>query len=105
MIERSSFWRTQNVEPLNFSRTTNQSYYFTDYSSAAEGDIVNPLIKRLLKEQRNLTVAGRFLRIFFGPAFQRGQLLFYSIIDAENFGRNAVITHVLAGLRPMRNHI
>ena len=82
---RASFWRTQNVEPLNFSRTTNQSNYFTDYSSAAEGEIVNPLIKSLLKEQRNLTVAGRFLRIFFGPAFQRGQLLFYSIIDAENF--------------------
>ena len=62
---RASFWRTQNIEPLNFSRTTNQSNYFTDYSSAAEGEIVNPLIKSLLKEQRNLTVAGRFFADLF----------------------------------------
>ena len=40
-MNEASFWRTQNVEPLNFSRTTNQSNYFTDYSSAAEGEIVN----------------------------------------------------------------
>ncbi len=82
---RSSFWRAENVEPLNFSRTANRGNYFTDYSSVAEGEIANPLIKSLLKEERNSTVAGRFLRIFFGPALQRGQLLFYSIIDVENF--------------------
>lgn len=82
---RASFWRAENIEPLNFSRTANQGNYFTDYSSTADGEIANPLIKSLLKEQRDAAVAGRFLRIFFGPAFQRGQLLFYQIIDAQTF--------------------
>ena len=82
---RSSFWRAQNMEPLNFSRTANQGNYFTDYSSTADGEIANPLMKSLLDKDGKSAVAGRFLRIFFGPAFQRGQLLFYTIIDAETF--------------------
>ena len=82
---RGGFWRPENEEPTNFRTSANRGNYFTDYSSSVDGNIANPLIRSLVSETRDLPVSKRLLRIFFGPALQRGQLLFYNIIDAENY--------------------
>ena len=80
---RADFWRPENAQPLNFSRSTNRSNYFTDYSSSTTGQIENPMFKALM-EGKIKEQADRYLTIFFGPALQRGQLLFFSIIDAQS---------------------
>ena len=80
---RADFWRPENAQPLNFSRSTNRSNYFTDYSSSTTGQIENPMFKALI-DGRVKEEADRYLTIFFGPALQRGQLLFFSIIDAKS---------------------
>ena len=81
---RGNFWMPQNKQPLNFSRGANRSNYFTDYSSSATGIVENPVVKALVKDG-NPDDAGRYLTIFFGPALQRGELLFYKIVDAHDF--------------------
>jgi len=80
---RADFWRPENAQPLNFSRSTNRSNYFTDYSSSTTGQIENPMFKALI-DGKVKEEADRYLTIFFGPALQRGQLLFFSIIDANS---------------------
>jgi len=77
---KRDFWVTANAEPLNFTRSQNASNYFTDYSSDVEGIIVNPMISSLI--DKNVGEARRFLRVFFGPSLQKGDLLYYQIIDA-----------------------
>lgn len=77
---RRDFWVTANAEPLNFARSQNMSNYFTDYSSDVDGVVVNPMIAALMnKDPRK---ARRFLSVFFGPPLQKGELLYYQIIDA-----------------------
>ena len=81
---RGNFWLPQNAQPLNFNRSANRSNYFTDYSASATGTVENPVVKALMRKG-NLGEAESFLTIFFGPALQRGELLFYRIIDAHEF--------------------
>ena len=81
---RDIFWRPENAQPLNFSRSQNRSNYFQDYSAVSTGEISNPMIKALT-EGNDTTDAVRILKIFFGPSLQRGEILFYKIIDAQNF--------------------
>ena len=76
------FWRPENAQPLNFSRSQNRSNYFQDYSSVASGKVENPMIKALVMGQ-DLSDAERILKIYFGPSLQKGELLFFRVIDAE----------------------
>jgi len=80
--DKNLFWRPENAQPLNFSRTQNRSNYFQDYSAVTSGKIENPLIRSLI-EQEDLSEANRILKIFFGPALQKGELLFFNIVDAD----------------------
>ena len=81
--DKDLFWRPENAQPLNFSRSQNRSNYFQDYSAVASGEIENPMIKSLISG-KDLSDAERILKIFFGPALQKGELLFFSIIDASS---------------------
>lgn len=82
--ERAIFWRAENAQPLNFSRSQNRSNYFQDYSAVSTGEIANPMIKSII-EGGDISDAERMLKIFFGPSLQRGEILFFKIIDAESF--------------------
>ena len=82
--ERGIFWRPENPQPLNFTRSQNRSNYFQDYSSVSTGKVENPMIQSLL-DARELDDASRILKIFFGPSLQRGELLFFSVIDTRTF--------------------
>ena len=73
--DKDLFWRPENAQPLNFSRSQNRSNYFQDYSAVASGEIENPMIKSLISG-KDLSDAERILKIFFGPALQKGELLF-----------------------------
>lgn len=76
------FWRPENAQPLNFSRSQNRSNYFQDYSSVASGEVKNPMIKALVTGE-GLSAAESILKIYFGPSLQKGELLFFRVIDAE----------------------
>ncbi|MDA7771981.1 response regulator [Pseudomonadales bacterium] len=77
---RKGFWLPENAEPLNFKVGQNRSNYFTDYSDSASGDVANPLLRSLMETDVSRRPS-TFLRSFFGPALQRQNLLFYSIVD------------------------
>ena len=79
---RGAFWTPGNSEPLASSSAV-PNYSGDDVTS---GDrIANPVIRGLLGGEDGLREARRFLRIFFGASLQRGQLLFYTIIDTDSF--------------------
>ena len=80
--DKDLFWRPENAQPLNFSRSQNRSNYFQDYSAVASGEIENPMIKSLISG-KDLSEAERILKIYFGPALQKGELLFFSVVDAS----------------------
>ena len=82
--ERGIFWRAENPQPLNFTRSQNRSNYFQDYSAVSTGNVENPMIRSLL-EGTDLSDASRILKIFFGPSLQRGELLFFSVVDTRTF--------------------
>ena len=77
---RRDFWVSANAEPLNFTRSQNASNYFTDYSSDVDGVVVNPMIAALVDNAPRQ--ARKYLTVFFGPPLQKGELLYYQIIDA-----------------------
>ena len=81
--DKDLFWRPENAQPLNFSRSENRANYFQDYSAVATGEIANPMIRSLINGT-DLSEAKNILKIFTGPALQRGELLFFSIINATN---------------------
>ncbi len=81
---RALFWRPENAQPLNFTRSQNRSNYFQDYSAVATGDVANPMIKSLI-ESKDFAEAEQNLKIFFGPSLQRGEILFFNIINARTF--------------------
>jgi len=80
---RKGFWLPENAEPLNFKVGQNRSNYFTDYSDAATGEVANPMLQSLMAREVSKTPS-TYLRSFFGPALQRQNLLFYSIVDATS---------------------
>lgn len=77
------FWLPENPNPLNYQQRNSAGDYLTDLSAAGTGELVNPLIKAILDE--DIQAAQRFLTLFFGPALQRREILFYNIIRANNF--------------------
>lgn len=79
---RRGFWLQENSEPLNFKVGQNRSNYFTDYSDASTGEILNPMLDALLARDGSKTPS-TYLRSFFGPALQRQNLLFYTVIDVS----------------------
>ena len=79
---RRGFWLPENAEPLNFKVGQNRSNYFTDYSDAASGEVANPMLKSLMEREVAKTPS-TYLRSFFGPALQRQNLLFYSVVDVS----------------------
>ena len=81
--ENSFFWRAENAEPLQ-SESVSTGLYSRNMSAITSGQVVNPLIKSLI-DGGDYSDAQRILRIFFGPGLQRGELLFFKIIDANNF--------------------
>ena len=81
--ENSFFWRAENPEPLQ-SESVSTGLYSRNMSAITSGQVVNPLIKSLV-DGGDYKDAQRILRIFFGPGLQRGELLFFKIIDANNF--------------------
>ena len=79
---RRGFWLPENAQPLNFKVGQNRSNYFTDYSDAASGEVANPMLKSLMEREVAKTPS-TYLRSFFGPALQRQNLLFYSVVDVS----------------------
>jgi signal transduction histidine kinase/DNA-binding response OmpR family regulator len=82
--DKGIFWKAENSQPLNFSRSQNRSNYFQDYSAVTTGEVANPMIKSLIDDE-NGVAAERILKIYFGPSLQRGEILFFKIIDTQNF--------------------
>ena len=56
-----------------------------DYADQGMDSIANPIIRGLEESGGGSLEANRLLRIFFGAPLQRGKLLFYTIVRAENF--------------------
>ena len=81
--KKGNFWRAENAEPLNFSINADRTNYFTDYSALATGDVANPFLKAL-GDKNSLGKARRDLNVYFGSALQRGQILFFNIIDTRS---------------------
>ena len=79
---RRGFWLPENAQPLNFKVGQNRSNYFTDYSDAASGEVANPMLMSLMEREVAKTPS-TYLRSFFGPALQRQNLLFYSVVDVS----------------------
>ena len=81
---RGSFWDSKNRAPLDFD-TKRASNYLSGYTTSLEDEILNPLFIALKeKDTRN---QNRFLNIFFGSGLQRGDIYFYSILDANNLNQ------------------
>ena len=81
---RGSFWLSDNENPLDF-RPARASNYLVDQSASLEDRIVNPL--HISFRDKDVNTQTRFLKIFFGPGLQRGELYFYSILDAETLNQ------------------
>jgi len=83
--KNQAFWRAENAEPLTTSASVPLYGSDVDYANSGIDSIANPIIKGLEEKGGESPEANRLLRIFFGAPLQRGRLLFYSIIKAEDF--------------------
>ena len=83
--KNATFWRAENAEPLTTSASVPLYSSDVDYTDQGIDGIANPIIRGLEESGGDSLDANRLLRIFFGAPLQRGKLLFYSIIRAENF--------------------
>jgi len=83
--KNATFWRAENAEPLTTSASVPLYSSDVDYTDQGIDSIANPIIRGLEESGGDSLDANRLLRIFFGAPLQRGKLLFYSIIRAENF--------------------
>ena len=81
---RGSFWLSDNENPLDF-RPARASNYLVDQSASLEDKIINPL--HISFRDKDVNTQTRFLKIFFGPGLQRGELYFYSILDAQSLNQ------------------
>lgn len=81
----ATFWRAENAEPLNASNSVPLYGTDVDYADQDVDSIANPIIRGLEESGSGSLEANRLLRIFFGAPLQRGKLLFYTIVRAENF--------------------
>ncbi|MDB2647029.1 response regulator [Pseudomonadales bacterium] len=81
----ATFWRAENAEPLTASNSVPLYGTDVDYADQDMDSIANPIIRGLEESGSGSLEANRLLRIFFGAPLQRGKLLFYTIIRAENF--------------------
>ncbi len=81
---RGSFWLSDNENPLDF-RPARASNYLVDQSASLEDKIINPLHTSL--RDKDVNTQTRYLKIFFGPGLQRGDLYFYSILDAQSLNQ------------------
>ena len=79
---RTYFWLPENPNPLNFQQTNAAGDYLLDLSAAGTGEVVNPFVQAI--QAGDLAGAQRYLTIFFGPPLQRRDLLFFSIVSANN---------------------
>ena len=52
---RRGFWLQENADPLNFKVGQNRSNYFTDYSDASSGEVVNPMLQSLMVREISKT--------------------------------------------------
>lgn len=85
MGKNETFWRSENAEPLTTSASVPLYSSDVDYTDQGIDSIANPIIRGLEESGGTSVDANRLLRIFFGAPLQRGKLLFYSIVRAENF--------------------
>jgi signal transduction histidine kinase/CheY-like chemotaxis protein len=83
--KNATFWRAENAEPLTTSASVPLYSSDVDYTDQGIDSIANPIIRGLEESGGDSLDANRLLRIFFGAPLQRGKLLFYSIVRAENF--------------------
>ena len=81
---RGSFWLSDNENPLDF-RPARASNYMVDQSASLEDKIINPLHVSL--RDKDVNTQTRYFKIFFGPGLQRGDLFFYSILDAQSLNQ------------------
>ena len=81
---RGSFWDSKNRAPLDFD-TKRASNYLSGYTTSLEDEILNPLFIAL--KEKNTRAQNRYLNIFFGSGLQRGDIYFYSILDANNLNQ------------------
>ena len=81
----ATFWRAENAEPLTASNSVPLYGTDVDYADQDVDSIANPIIRGLEESGSGSLEANRLLRIFFGAPLQRGKLLFYTIVRAENF--------------------
>ena len=81
---KGSFWNPNNSEPFATSSAV-PNYSGDDYSGTSDTRILNPVVRNIVQGGDQLKEAERFLRRFFGSSLQRGQILFYSIIDANTY--------------------
>ena len=81
---RGSFWDSKNRAPLDFD-TKRASNYLSGYTTSLEDEILNPLFIAL--KEKNTRSQNRYLNIFFGSGLQRGDIYFYSILDANNLNQ------------------
>jgi signal transduction histidine kinase/CheY-like chemotaxis protein len=83
--KNAKFWRAENAEPLTTSASVPLYSTDVDYTDQGIDSIANPIIRGLEESGGDSQDANKLLRIFFGAPLQRGKLLFYSIVRAENF--------------------
>jgi signal transduction histidine kinase/CheY-like chemotaxis protein len=81
---KGSFWESKNRAPLDYD-SKRASNYLSGYTTSLEDEILNPLFIAI--KDKDLRTQNRYLNIFFGSGLQRGDIYFYSILDAENLNQ------------------
>jgi len=82
---KRAFWDPTTSQPFASSGTVPTYYTGKDKISAENSEILNPAVKGIVLGGDELKESERLLRLFFGSSLQRGQLLFYSIVDASSY--------------------
>lgn len=82
---KRAFWDPTTSQPFASSGTVPTYYTGKDKITAENTEILNPAVRGIVSGGDQLKESERLLRLFFGSSLQRGQLLFYSIIDAASY--------------------
>ena len=81
---KGSFWNARNETPLDYD-TRRASNYLAGYRSTLDDVIENPLFIAL--RDKKTREQSRYLNVFFGSGIQRGDVYFYSILDANSLNQ------------------
>jgi len=81
---KGSFWNARNETPLDYD-TRRASNYLAGYRTTLDDVIENPLFISL--RDKKTREQSRYLNVFFGSGLQRGDVYFYSILDANTLNQ------------------